>query len=379
MDAENSALRRGLERASRALLRPPLQALREMPVHGARLRQRGQGPHALFLPAYGPEGAALLRIYNVARALRGLGWASSVLPPALGLGQRRRLIAGIAPDIVVMQGARHPLNRPGLYGARPVFYDLDDADFHLAHLAGPVRRAMGQVAGVIAGSDYIARWCLAAGAPTAPVVWTGTRPLRRVWPAQNTRPPVIAWAQTRPMTYRREAGLVRRVVARIGAARPVTLRLFDRQPGDDPGFAAGFRSSGVTVEWIEKRPFRDYMEAFSDVALGLAPLCPEAPFVRGKSFGKVLAYLEAQVPVIASAAGEHDRFFRADTGVITNDEDRWVAAALVLLADGAARGRLAQAAHEAFLARLTLDRAAARIDRILRAHLAQGGQVRNSA
>jgi len=147
---------------------------------------------AVFLPAGPAEGAALLRIYNIAHQIRAEGWRTAVLPWRLTLAARRRYLAAAAPDVVVMQGARHRLNRPDLYPEWPVVYDMDDADFHLEHLAGPVREAMGQVAGVIAGSGYIARWCEKAGARNVEVVWTGTPLSPRHRASQIGRPQVVA-------------------------------------------------------------------------------------------------------------------------------------------------------------------------------------------
>lgn len=350
----------------KALARPALGLLREAPVHSGRMLHWGRGPRAVFLPAYGPEGAALLRIYNMATALRPLGWRTLVLPPKLTLAQRHRLLAQLSPDVVVMQGARHALNRPRLYPGQTIVFDMDDADFHLPHLSTPVRRAMADVRAVTAGSSYVADWCARAGARETHVVWTGSPVSLEFRRAQGVRPPVIAWAQSRPMTYTREADLVREVTARIAARRPgVTLRLFDRRPDDDPGFAASFHAPGLGVEWRPFTGYSDYLADFDDVALGLAPLCPESPFSRGKSFGKVLAYLDSRVPVIASAAGEHRAFFTERTGVVSNDLDHWVDAACGLLNDGEARGRMADAAFEAYRRRLSISASARQLDRIL--------------
>jgi len=331
----------------------------------AAVRQ-GDGPLAVFLPGGPPGGATLLRIYNMAEALRPLGWRTAVLPAKLGLAARQRCLAVAAPDVVVMQGARHALNRPVLYPGRPIVYDIDDADFHLPHLAAPVAEAMGQVAAVMAGSRYIADWALAHGASAAHVVWTGTPPSPGPRPPQAGRGPVVAWAQTRPMTYVREADLVARVMAKVAAARPgVTLRLYDRRPGDEPSFPARFAAPGLVVEWGRARPYADYLASFDDVALGLAPLCPESPFSRGKSFGKVLAYLDAGVPVIGSDAGEHAAFFTGATGVITDDENRWAGEIVRLLGDAPARGEMALAARAAFAERLSVAAAATGVARVL--------------
>ena len=325
---------------------------------------------AVFLPAHGPEGAALLRIYRVANGLRDLGWRAVILPPRLTLIQRQRLLGRIAPDVVVMQGARHALNRPALYPGYCIVFDMDDADFHLDHLAAPVRAAMADVAGVLAGSRYIADWCLGAGAPAADVVWTGTPVTSDARIPQEGRAPVVAWAQTRPMTYVREAAMVRDMMRALAARRPgITLRLYDRQPGDDPGFADSFHCAGLTVEWREKAKYSDYVRSFDDVAVGLAPLAWETPFSRGKSFGKVLAYLDRLVPVVASNGGEFTDFFDQRTGILASDSADWEVALERLLTRPALRQAMAVRAHAAFVERLSLPSVAQQTDSILRRYI----------
>ena len=120
---------------ARSVLRPAVRRVREVSPRMRMLTQGGRGPLAVFLPTYGREGAALVRIYAVAAALRAHGWRTLVLSPRLSLGQRHRLLARAAPDVLVLQGVRHDLNRPHLYPGQPIAMDLDDADFHLPHLA----------------------------------------------------------------------------------------------------------------------------------------------------------------------------------------------------------------------------------------------------
>ncbi|CAN0601711.1 unnamed protein product, partial [Ectocarpus sp. 12 AP-2014] len=88
----------------------------------------GRGPLVAFFPCEGRKGAALLRCHILADALRARGWRTLVLPSALSLPQRQRFLRAAAPDLVVMQGARHALNRPELYPDFPIVYDMDDAD-----------------------------------------------------------------------------------------------------------------------------------------------------------------------------------------------------------------------------------------------------------
>lgn len=354
----------------KARLRPAVYRFRELPVHAQRILHRGRGPIAVFLPSSRPEGAALLRIYGIAKGLRGLGWRSLVLPWRLTLSQRLRFLARAGPDLVVMQGARHELNRPKLYPGQKILFDMDDADFHLPFLKEPIVEAMPQVKAVLAGSQYIAEWCRSAGAPAAHVLWTGGPVSPRAPVEHIKRPPVIAWAQSRPMTYTREADWVRRVVKQIGAQRPgVILRLYDRSPGDDPSFADSFRTEGVHVEWYPSQGYRGYLRSLEDVSLGFAPLASDSPFSRGKSFGKILAYLDRRVPVFASDMGEPARFFTAETGLVSNDPAVWGEQATEFLDQPALRQRVSDAAFVAYQSQLSIEASVTRVDRILRDYI----------
>lgn len=351
----------------RSLVRPAIQVSREIPPFAASLRQGRAGPLAIFLPCEGRQGAALLRIYNVAAGLRARGWRALVLSPKLTLAARHRVIARTRPDLLVMQGVRHALNRPHLYPGWPLAFDMDDADFHLPHLEPALRRAMPQVTLVLAGSAYVAEWCRDAGAGAAHVIWTGAPVSQRPHRGHGLRAPVVAWAQTRPMTYTREAAHVRRVMAKLSHDNAdVRLRLFDRQPGDDPGFETWFNAAGIQTEWRKKANYSDFLTSLDEVALGFAPLSVATPFSRGKSFGKVLAYLDAQVPVLASDACEHGAFFTPATGILSNDPDLWVSEARRLLADPAGRDRMAKAAYQAFRRDLSVTAMVSKIDPILR-------------
>ena len=356
-------------RTLKACLRPAVRLAREANVAVDMLLQRGQGPLVAFLPAYGCHGAARLRIYNMAAALGTLGWRRLILPPTLTLAARHRLLAWARPDILVMQGARHTLNRPNLYPGYSIIYDMDDADFHLPHLASAVERAVPQVACVLAGSTYIADWCRARGG-RAEVVWTGAPVSNRAAPLQSARPPVVAWAQSTPVNYHDEAAWVldvmRRVVAYCPAAR---LRLYDRRATDDLAFLKPFQAAGIKVEWLETALFSDYLASFDDVAVGLAPLSSDTPFSRGKAFGKVLAYLDRRVPVIASDVGEYSAFFDQSSGVVSNAPEVWAKAITALLENPLERQTMADTAYQHFKSRLSLESVTSETDTILRRYI----------
>ena len=356
-------------------LRPAVRFARNLPPIVERFTQTGSGPMVVFLPSDGRQGAALLRIYNVAAGLRALGWRTIVLSSKLTLAGRHRVLALAKPDVVVMKGVRHPLNRPHLYPGYPIVMDMDDADFHLDHLYSPLTQAMGQVTAVLAGSRYVADWCRANGAGKAHVVWTGAPVSARRRRTHKDRSLTLAWAQTRPMTYTREAEFVRDVMAGLSRKREdVRLCLFDRRPGDDPAFQAWFEAAGVRTEWRPQVSYDAFLDALEDMALGFAPLSVETPFSRGKSFGKVLAYLDTYVPVLASDACEHGAFFTPETGVVSNDPELWATEALRLLADPDGRDKMANAAHQAFARDLSVTAMVAKIAPVL-TRVAEGARA----
>lgn len=349
----------------RRALRTLRGLLRESLLWPAVLRPR-PGRAAAFLPSKPREQSSLLRIYAVAESLRDRGWTTLVLPPTLDLTQRRRLLGRFAPDVIVIQGARHPLNRPALYPGFRIAYDMDDADFYLPQLADSVREAMAEADVVLAGSRYVADWCRAQGA-VARVVWTGTPMTRGPRRPQADRPPVVAWAQSEPVSYVRERALVLDVMRRVAMQRPgVRLRLFGRKASDDNELLAPFSEAGVAPEWLPMMRYDRFLAALDDVAVGLSPICPENEFSRGKSFGKVLAYLDRGVPVVASDAADHPLFFTRDTGILSDDPAVWATEIVRLLEDPAARQSMADAGLRALEARLSTEAAARVVDTILR-------------
>lgn len=354
-----------------ATLRAVRGFLREAPLWPAVFRHGGPEPRIAFLPSKGREMSSLLRIYHVADEMRRLGWAVVILPATLTLAQRHRLLGRFAPDIVLMQGARHVLNRPALYPGYRIVYDMDDADFHLPHLSGPVEEAMTRVELVIAGSRYVADWCRTRGVRTR-VVWTGAPLSNPAPPPQADRPLLVAWAQSTPVDYVRERAFVADVMRRVATRRAgVRLRLFGRRRDDGAAILAPFAAAGVAVEWLPMMPYPRFLRMLDDVAVGLSPICPETPFSRGKSFGKVLAYLDRGVPVVASDEADHRLFFTAGSGVLSNDPAAWADAVLRLLDDAGARQEMADAGTQAFRDRLSTEAAARQIDMALRRLLAE--------
>lgn len=323
-------------------------------------------PRLLALPSSGPHQSSLLRVYRIADRLEAKGWRAVVAPARLDAAARRRVLAAFAPDLVLLQKSRHPLNDPVRLAGRRFVYDLDDADFADPALAPRIEASCRAAAAVVAGSAYVADWCRRFNEDVT-VVWTGTPVSDGARPAHRDRAPVVAWAQSDPTRYRAEFAFLLDALGRARARRSaLRLRLYGWRPDSDPAMLQALRDRGITVETTPPLPYDAFLRALREVAVGLSPICVQSAFSRGKSFGKVLGYLDARVPVIASDAGDHARFFDAASGVVGDDPEVWAAAIDRLLDDPDAREAMADRAFADFTRRLSIDAAADGVDAVLR-------------
>lgn len=115
-------------------------------------------------------------------------------------------------------------------------------------------------------------------------------------------------------------------------------------------------------------PYDAYLDKVAQAAIGLQPVCLQNEFSRGRSFGKILAYLSGQVAVVASDAVEHPKFFRSgDNGYLaTDDIGQWVEPVVRLCEDRALRRSVAMSGWRDFHERLTTEVFARLLDPILR-------------
>ena len=158
---------------------------------------------------------------------------------------------------------------------------------------------------------------------------------------------------------------MKRVLAKCPDAR---LRLYDRGTEDrdsEEMLRRRIEAAGIPLEWPPAMSYGSYLATFDDVSVGLAPLSPESRFSRGKSFGKLLAYLDRMVPVVLSDTGEPARFFTGRTGLFATSTEEWTGSVIHLLKDRKVRSCLAGAAHVAFRSRLTSAATAARLSEVL--------------
>ncbi|MEL6376929.1 MAG: hypothetical protein AAFQ04_06985, partial [Pseudomonadota bacterium] len=193
--------------------------------------------------------------------------------------------------------------------------------------------------------------------------------------AHAARGPVIAWAQANPLAYPAEMAFVRRFADRL-ADRGVrfTLRFYGAST-DDARNKLGMQFANHDLELKERLDYDAFCRSLQEVAVGLCPLVISSEYSRGKSFGKILSYLDAKVPVLASDAADHCLFFTAEAGLVSDDMTAWIDLAETLMADPARREAMASTAFELLQDRLSLEAASGTVARVLRSVLGPGESV----
>jgi hypothetical protein len=340
--------------------------IRELALYKKLFSLSPENRTIMFLPSDGKQMSALLRAYNIAEGLAARGWNCIVIPKQLEQTQRRRLYRAFKPDLLFLQTSRHPLNDPLLLDGIPYVYDLDDADFHNSLISKRIESTVSGALGVIAGSRYIAEWCKNYS-DNVSIIWTGAPITKWDRPKHNNRAPIVTWAQSRPAHYTREFAWVTRVMKEVAAARTgVRLRLYGWHDGDTSPHLKELEEHGVEVELYRPLSYSKFVHSLGEVSVGLSPICIDTEFNRGKSFGKILAYLDAKVPVLASDEADHSLFFDNSTGIVSNDERIWVEEILSLLSDHKRRNEMSENAFIKFSDLLSLEAAARKVDMFIR-------------
>jgi glycosyltransferase involved in cell wall biosynthesis len=221
----------------------------------------------------------------------------------------------------------------------PYVVDYDDATFHAydQHASGAVRALLGRkidavmrhAALVLAGNDYLAERARLAGAPWVEIVPTvvdaSAYPVRD--PANDV--PVIGWIGS-PSTRRHLALVEPALVALRASGHAFRVRTV----GATPPFATFAGSE--SVEWREDAE-ADECAGFD---IGVMPL-HDAPFERGKCGYKLVQYMAAARPVVASPVGvNRELVHHGGNGFLAADDGQWLDALRRLLEDDALRRRM---------------------------------------
>jgi glycosyltransferase involved in cell wall biosynthesis len=294
---------------------------------------------AVFFPSRMNSGhAGDLRAISIAAELKKFGWRVIVVPVWLDLEQRMKVLHAEKPDVILLQQSVHLLNRPSLYPGYNTIFDVDDADY-TAEPALVSSCARGATVSVV-GNRHLAEVFRGYGAPDVQVMW--------------------------PSGYPIEAEFVRRVMLKIAKSRTFTFRAYGNRPAWLDEYVAPMREAGINVQIYGTSRYTKFVKSLGSIAIGLQPVLRQNPFSLGKSFGKLLAYMAADVAVVASDEVDHPLFFRnGETGMLVTTVDEWAEACLFLLNNPQERGRMVKAARADFLKLLTTQAVAARMSAIM--------------
>jgi len=313
-----------------------------------------------------PGSAADLRAVSYVPHLEGHGWHGFVAHPALPLFWRKALIAIYRPHVLYMQKTRHPLNRPQLFPRLRTLIDVDDAD-----MVDPARTELEiecyrQATGLIAGNGHLADIFKTFNA-NVDLIWTSTylAPTPRAAPRTKPGKRIVAWGAGDPAGYPDEAALIRAVALALSQTFEIELWIFGAKPAS-PSFkalVAAYGDQQKMIRFIPRMPYVDFVKELACVDVGLNPVCLENEYNTGKSFGKLLAYMLAGVPVVTTKCLDYPVFFKhlQSAALVGNTVDEWVHAISQLISDDALSLQLATQAqrdlqrqlHTSVAARLT--------------------------
>jgi len=240
----------------------------------------------------------------------------------------------------------------------PMVVDFDDAIFHNYDqhnspfvrwlLGDKIDRLMRRADAVIAGNDYLAERARRAGARQVIIVPSVVD--MTVYDLDRAGRPTddgltIGWIGS-PSTYQSfivpMLPMLRRVMARHGA------RLMLVGAGPDAAPAPGIE----VYPWSEESE-QDMLHRMS---VGIMPLA-STPWAMGKCGYKLIQYMAARVPVVASPVGVNGQIVRGgENGYLASTETEWENALAQLLSDPIRRVRMAEVGHGIATAEYSLQR-----------------------
>ena len=154
------------------------------------------------------------------------------------------------------------------------------------------------------------------------------------------------------------------MLRRLAARREFVLVVISEQALELPG---------VPTEHL-RWTLESQEQALAGLDVGLMPLA-ESPWSRGKCAYKLLQYMAASLPVVASPVGmnssviEHDR-----NGLLASSDDEWLAALERLLESRELSARLARRGRETVCAGYGYERGAEAWQRFLECLLTAGAK-----
>jgi glycosyltransferase involved in cell wall biosynthesis len=221
-------------------------------------------------------------------------------------------------------------------------------------------------AGVIAGSSFVADFARRYNSRVE-VIWTGSTPVK-YRPAQKLMPPVVAFAVSNASWYPEECALVMSALSRI-RSKDWQYWLFGvNDPGVGHGAIKDLQDRGIVCRTFPFMNYPKFLKTMEMVSIGLAPIVPSnAPHIAGKSFGKILSYLNCRAPIVASNFADHPLFFENGiNGYLASSPAEFAECIDLLLSNSELREQIAERAYKDYIDRLSTHAAAKKTDIFIR-------------
>ena len=225
----------------------------------------------------------------------------------------------------------------------PYVLDFDDAIFHnydrhpsrlvRAALGDKLQRLIRESAAVFAGNDYLADYARAAGARNVLLVPTVVDPDRYpVHPSNDDGTIRIGWIGT-PANARYLEPCIEAINALADKHR-LQLTTIGAAP------VLGLRAPQENLPWS----LENEGTSLSRIDIGVMPLT-DTPWERGKCGYKLIQYMAAGKPVIASPVGVNTSIATPEVGLLAASVDEWISAIDRLAGDRKMRQRMGAAAR----------------------------------
>jgi glycosyltransferase involved in cell wall biosynthesis len=348
--------------------------LREGLLHLKRVTSPKSEKRLVIFPFWNFEDSSSReRAYNVGENLRTIGWRVTIVPPQLGLEQRRRILRLEKPKILYIQKGRHKLNFSELYDVPRIVFDLDDADFIWADDFATFPNQKNQIIRccqhsdlVICGSKFLADFCRQYNSNTH-IVWTGMADQVRNYLPPSQRQRIIAWGTSSSVNYVGEREFLGDVMVKLREKVDFEFWVYGAtdfqalQP-----FLDRLAEHSIPVKLFPLLSFDEYHDSLENAAVGLHPIGESDLFSLGKSFGKLNSYMLCGVTIVVHNKLDYPDFFRdGENGMLAGELEEWVEKIYQLLVAPELRDQVAAQAKLDFQRELSSKAAAQKVNTLL--------------
>jgi glycosyltransferase involved in cell wall biosynthesis len=266
--------------------------------------------------------------------------------PKSPLGLRALLSRGCGADVVVLQ-KKAPSFADGLAwrtSSVPIVFDYDDAivfrqqprggSYHSPTRKRRVDRACRLADAFVCGNEYLAGLCRPCGKPVLVAPSPVPLAVPRSVSGRFAEPVRIGWIGSPRNLDALE--MLASPLRELARRRRIVLVIISE---------ASFELEGVPTEHV---PWKLALQeqALANLDIGVMPL-EDSPWSRGKCAYKLLQYMAAELPVVASPVGMNSEVIRDGlNGLLAATPDEWASSMDRLLADPELARKLGRAGRE---------------------------------